>query len=85
MRKASSFLVKSLCCCLVYLQVSRDELQQQEICASQGQEEQPRPTGGLKTQVERRLRGCLRGPQVDVAVSIEGNFSYRHREMLLCV
>lgn len=70
---------------LFYLQVARDQLQQQEVSASHSQKEQPRLAGGSKTHVERRVNRCLRGPQVDVAISIEGNFSNRQRNTAMCV
>lgn len=56
-----------------------DELQQQEVSAPHSQKQQPRLAGGSKVHVERRLHRCLRGPQVDVAVSIEGSSTNKHR------
>lgn len=62
-----------------YLHVARGELQEQEVSAPHSQKQQPRLAGGSKVHVERRLLGCLRGPQVDVAVSVEGSSTNKHR------
>lgn len=58
-----------------YLHVAGDQLQQQEVSASRSQKQQPRLAGGAEAHVERRLNRRLCGPQVDVAVSVEGNSS----------
>lgn len=62
-----------------YLHVAGGELQQQEVSAPHSQKQQPRLAGGSKVHVERGLLGCLRRPQVDVAVSIEGSSTNKHR------
>lgn len=55
----------------LYLHVSRDQLQQQEVSASAGQKQKPRLSWGSKTYTEQRLNGRLHCPQVDVAISIK--------------
>lgn len=58
-------------CPMTYLQTPRDQLQQQEVSVSCCQKQQPRLTGGSKSDTEQGLNGCLHCTQVDVAITIE--------------
>lgn len=66
-------------CASANLQAPREELQQQEVSASSGQEQHASRTGGAETHVKQSLIGRLPRPQVDVSIPVEWDYNNEQR------